>query len=131
MELDFADGTTWSFIWQTIRPWEGLLAFEGTLIGNEIVPDSECKTWSIDHIPAWARLIGSAITSVDSGWEDYGEAQSPFAWAIHFEHSNQVVIALGDVDDHYGFTPSADNVAVFFSLDSAHRHGLEPTPPST
>lgn len=127
LELDFADGATWSFIWQTIRPWEGLLACEGTLLGHEILLNADCTVRPIKSMPAWKQLIGSIVTSIESAWEDFGEAQSPFSWIIHFDEARQIVITLGAHDDHDGFRPSADDVAVFFSLDSARRHGVELT----
>jgi hypothetical protein len=66
LELDFASGVTWSFIWKHRGPNEGLLAFEGTLVPGELRDDA-AAIWDVtDH---WREHGPSTILHAGAVWD--------------------------------------------------------------
>jgi hypothetical protein len=114
---------TWSVIWKMVGAVEALLLYAGPLVGHELVIDGDYARWDVASEPPWVTAIGWRITDAEFlEWEDLGAAQAPGALRLVFEHS-EAVLALGAAGLDGEFAPSADDVAVFASMDSARAHG--------
>lgn len=71
----------------------------------------------------WPDLIGQPIETVEVTWE-HRAALCSRSWVLRFAGDREVVITLGDRDTEGRFVPfSPSNLAVFFSRETARRHG--------
>jgi hypothetical protein len=129
LELDLDDGATWSFIWLQAGHNEGLLAFEGTLKPTQLREDAG-RVWDVGGERGWASVLGRPVVRVEGAWLRHTwdcRGQSDLCvltWVLHFDGDQAVVITLGDRDEDGSYRYSHENVAVFFSLDTARSRGV-------
>jgi hypothetical protein len=114
---------TWSVIWKLAGDVEALLLYAGPLVGHELLADGDYARWDVASEPPWVTAVGQRITDAEfMEWEDFGAVQAPGALRLAFEHS-EAVLALGSAGLDGEFAPSADDVAVFASVEDARAHG--------
>lgn len=125
VELDLGTGHTWSFIWKQAGRNEGLLAFDGRLIGDQLISDGSFEIWDVAGHPLWQPLLGDSFTAVAAAWtQNPGADICPVTWVLTTAAGRAVVLTLGSRDTQGSFEGSADDVAVFFSLATAAEHGV-------
>jgi hypothetical protein len=127
LELDLEDKVTWSFIWQQAGLDEALLAYRGQLLGDQLISDGDFAVWPINEIRAWQDVLGATVVSTASAWERFHADLCPVTWVLQLDSGRAICLTLGTRTQTGGFTPSHDDVAVFFDLQTARRHGV-PTP---
>ena len=131
VELDLDDGSTWSFIWTQAGDNEGVLAFEGQLVGAQLREDGSYVVSDVSRDSRWRDVLERAIEAVEGvwvrhTWEPDGQSDlCVLSWVLHFAGGRGVVITLGGADPDAGtYRYSHDDVAVFFSLDEARSRGI-------
>jgi hypothetical protein len=124
LELDLANDSTWSFVWQQAGNNEALLAYQGTLVGDQLIPEGEFAIWSIEEIPEWQPILGEPIEHVGSVWGRWGDDLCPVTWTIETGAGAFLCFTLGTRERDGSFRPSHDDVAVFFSHEEALRQAV-------
>jgi hypothetical protein len=137
-EIDL-DATTWSLIWEQRGRNEGLLLSPRPL-ALALAPDADPTVWDVTD--RWRANGAGAIESMLPSWgrSSYGPGRNIVTreivsaatvsdlclWSlvVRFSSSARFVITLGAADLDGGFAPTADNVAVFFSLQAAAAKGV-------
>jgi hypothetical protein len=125
LEMDVDGGATWSVIWKQGGRNEGLLVYQGSLVGSEIMEGSSIAIW--DATDRWRELGPHVIASVIPVWTRPFEEESDLclgALVLASEDQKKAVLTLGDRGRDLSYKPSHDNVAVFFSLDDARSAGV-------
>ena len=127
LEFDLDNGDLWSCTWAMPAYDMGLLLNRGIPLSSTLRADADPAVWDVSE--RWGELGSGEITAVTPVWTRI-EALCQTTIVLHTSAGCEVVLTLGaaDVDDR--FEPSADNVAVFFSIADAQAAGVRLEPES-
>ena len=115
-----ADGTTWSFTWVSSGWDEGLLIYQGELIGTTLRPDAVAP---VDATESWQRLGPGLISDLTAVSIPFEGDVSPTTVILAGADGREAVITLGETDQAGRFCRNPTNIAVFFSVADARAAG--------
>lgn len=136
LELDLDNDTTWSVIWMQRGPNEGLLVDEGPLAPTHLRADAATGVWDVSE--RWDALGPRAISSITTVWTRHsfgptlnssGQQVAPasksdiclLTLVLRADDGRETAITLGQRDRDGGYSYTADNVSVFFSIGEARK----------
>ncbi|GAB3406255.1 hypothetical protein GCM10027569_16510 [Flindersiella endophytica] len=122
LELDLDNGDLWSCTWASPGYDYGLLANRETPIASLLSPDADPAVWDVSE--RWRDLGPAEITAVTPVWTRL-ETLCQVTIILHSSAGRGTVLTLGAADLDGRFEPSADNVAVFFSIADAQTAGVQ------